>query len=97
MPNIEILVVRTRDDVGWADWQDVPAQKMLFDDVVAYLESDPSNAVFVLGPRPQYIVRGASGGLNNFYYGDLPAIDPNNAEGGDLMAEEALERTLQAK
>lgn len=70
-------------------------------EVEAYLNSDPRHAVvlhsgyddyFELTPfdPPIYVLRGAGEDLNNFYWGDMPAEDPNDAEGGDLTAEQAL-------
>jgi hypothetical protein len=80
-----------------------PRQLLGTDTVVAYLEANPRHAVvlhefhnddsvFTYDP-PVYILRGASETLNNFYYGDMPAEDPNDANGGDLTAEEALHDT----
>ena len=71
-------------------------------EVIAYLNEKEENAVVIVDadtslanqaemPRHfQYIIRGASGELDNFYYGEYPAEDPGDANGGDLTADEAI-------
>lgn len=77
-------------------------------DVIAYLNEKPENAVVIIDAdtsvadaahRPrhfQYIIRGASGELNNFYYGayDEDSMDPNDANGGDLDAQGAISQAV---
>ena len=79
-------------------------------DVVAYLNEKPENAVVIVdadtnaieaadGPRHfQYIIRGAGGDLNNFYYGayDEDSMDPNDANGGDMTADVAVTSAVEA-
>lgn len=70
-------------------------------EVEAYLNENPRHAVVLHAGKddyfdlisydpPLYVLRGASEELNNFYYGTMPAEDPNDAEGGTYTAEEAL-------
>lgn len=69
-------------------------------EVVDYLNANPRNAVVItdieeesdecVATTPQYIIRGASESLDNFYFGSMPAEDPNDSSGGDLTAEQAL-------
>jgi len=63
------------------------------EEIVRWLKSDPSHAV-VFPDRMRFILRGASEALENFYWGDLPSEDPNDAEGGDLTAEEVVKSAL---
>lgn len=70
-------------------------------EVVSYLNDDPRHAVVLVGSTDElfgektfepslYVLRGASEALNNFYYGHMPADDPNDADGGDVDALEAV-------
>lgn len=66
-----------------------------------YLNDDPAHAVIIHGTdravfTPElYVLRGASEDLDNFYWGLMPAEDPNDAEGGDLTAAQALQAALE--
>ncbi len=74
--------------------------------IIDYLNENPRHAITIhdlneesgecTAHNPQYILRGASEELNNYYYGPVPAEDPNDASGGDLTAEEALKEALDA-
>lgn len=70
-------------------------------EVVAYLNADPRHAVVLHESKDDfygrtvfspelYVLRGAGEDLQNFYWGEMPAEDPNDAEGGDLTADNAL-------
>jgi hypothetical protein len=70
-------------------------------EIERYLNADERNAVVLVGSRdrvfgnvtyepPVYVLRGAGGTLDNFYYGPMPAEDPGDANGGDLDAATAL-------
>lgn len=67
----------------------------------AYLDADPAHAIVMLGAQDNYfgnvpfepnvyVIRGASERTDNYYFGDMPAEDPNDAEGGDLSAVDAI-------
>ena len=66
-------------------------QSMMTSQMIKYLDADPSNALIVETKLGTYAVfRGAGGGADNFFYQELPISDPNDAEGGDLTAEDAI-------
>lgn len=79
-----------------------PIRELTADQAESYLNSGQRNALVLMSARDDttgilpvfepniYVVRGASGKLDNFYYGDMPAEDPNDAEGGDLTAIQAI-------
>ncbi len=74
------------------------------DEVVVFLNASPRNAVVItdlveasgecVATTPQYVLRGASERPDNFYFGSVPAEDPNDANGGDLTAKAALNGAL---
>lgn len=74
------------------------------EEVVAYLDASARHAVVIVdldevsgecvAQAPQYVLRGASEQLDNFYFGAYPAEDPNDADGGQLTAAEALAAAL---
>ncbi len=70
-------------------------------EVVAYLNESPRHAVVLVGSECKvfgkvtfepalFVLRGASEKLDNFYYGHMPAEDPNDSDGGDIDALEAV-------
>lgn len=75
-------------------------------EVINYLNADPRHAIVLhdieeesgecVATTPQYIIRGAGEQLGDFYFGAMPAEDPNDAEGIDLTAEEALFQATDA-
>lgn len=96
--DLELNVILT-DQAEWAQDEE-PSWKMARE-VQYFLEEEPGNAVIIHGGRdsffggidydpPIYILRGAGEDLSNFYYGEMPAENPNDADGGDLTAEEAI-------
>jgi hypothetical protein len=73
-----------------------PAERRSRREVVEYLEQDPSHAVVIHVRRPIYVLRGASERLDNFYYGEwAESMDPNDANGGDLTAREAVNEAVE--
>ena len=73
-----------------------PVIKRRAREVVTYLEADPRHAIVIQGKARQvYVLRGASEELNNFFYGDMPAEDPNDADGGDLTARQAVTEAVK--
>lgn len=96
-PEFKFRVSKTND----TDLATEPVVEATPAEVVAYLNDDPRNAVVLVGSRDAffgektfepslYVIRGASEGLDNFYYGHMPAEDPNDADGGDVDALEAV-------
>lgn len=97
--DLRLKCVLSRDDADWSKpgksaWRTAA-------EVEVYLNADPRHAVLLFGGKDEifgtlkyepalYILRGASEGLDNFYWGTLPAEDPNDAEGGDLAADQAI-------
>lgn len=88
------------EDTDWQTFSAAIRQWYSASEVVEYLEEDPRHAVFLFGGRdrhfgeihfqnPLFILRGAGEGLVDFFYGELPAEDPNDAE-GPYTAEQAL-------
>jgi hypothetical protein len=74
--------------------------------IANHLNESPQNSAVIHLTKDWYILRGAGGGLDNFYYGEMPAENPNDAEGGSLTAglailkvleEQRLERRRQSK
>jgi len=89
-----------------ADLADMPQAFRTPADVVSYLKQSPRNAVVIIdadtdisgvveSSGPHYVMRGASGELNNYYWGHYPAEDPNDAEGGHLTAEQAVRQAVE--
>lgn len=68
--------------------------------VVEYLHQDPRHAVVIVDADtsvnngeargPVYVLCGAGETSDNYYYGWHPAEDPNEADGGNLTAEQAV-------
>lgn len=69
------------------------AQDKSRQEVISYLNASPENAVVIPLDEFNYVAvfRGAGGDLNNFYYQESPLSDPNDANGGDLTAEQAFD------
>ena len=58
---------------------------------LAHLFEKTDNAVVIVGQVYRVAVWcGAGGSLNSYYHQELPLEDPNDAEGGDLDAEQAM-------
>lgn len=85
------LVCLTNDEV----LADQPLVKKSLPEMEAYLNASPRNALVIGGAKKVYVLRGASEQPNNFYYGLWPAEDPNDAEGGDLTASQAIAEALK--
>lgn len=85
-----MLATKTDDSVLEA----TPCGNFSKEELVEYLEKSPRHAVVLHGSTPQYILRGAGEWLDNFYWGEYPAEDPNDANGGGLRAKEALADAL---
>ncbi len=66
------------------------------DTIVAHLNAAPDNAAIIGNEFDvEYgIVRGGSGADNNFFYGLMPLEDPNDMEGGELTAAEAVSAAM---
>jgi hypothetical protein len=58
--------------------------------VPAYWSAEKRAKAAKVKTKKVYIVRGASEELNNFYFGLWPTEDPNDAEGGNLSAIQAI-------
>jgi len=96
-PDFKFRVSKTND----SDLAAEPVVEATPAEVVAYLNESPRHAVVLVGSEDEvfgkvtfeqalYVLRGASEALDNFYYGHMPAEDPNDADGGDVDALEAV-------
>lgn len=82
---------KTNDEV----LANTPLHDLTLDQAVDYLEENPRHALVIVGSAGEvYVLRGAGDDLCNFYYGYYPAEDPNDANGGDLTAREAVNASL---
>jgi hypothetical protein len=68
--------------------------KALVNNMIRHLKASPRNAIEILGEVAVW--RGAGGDDSNYYYQSLPLTDPNDAEGGDLTAEQAVVEALRS-
>jgi hypothetical protein len=77
------------------------------DSAVKYLEESPANALVITDAdakdvdstakrTAQYVLCGASGGSDNYFYGSMPSDDPNDARGGDITARVAVNEAVEA-
>ena len=90
-------VVFTND----SELQDGEPQTKTVQEVVDYLQENPRHAVILHGSHDEhfgdtvyddrfYVLRGAGEGLDEFWYGVMPCEDPEDDDGGDLTAAQAL-------
>ena len=90
--NPAINVCRTNDSEMDAPSEFKRLKKSM---IVSYLNQNPRNAVVIDKDGVQIAVfRGASDEPNNFYTQVLPLEDPNDADGGEYTAEQAIDFAL---
>ncbi len=84
-----------------------PQTFVTVDSAVKYLEESPANALVITDAdakdvdstakrTAQYVLCGASGGFDNYFYGSMPSDDPNDACGGDITARVAVNEAVEA-
>ena len=96
---ISITAALTTDSELCGDEKEFKPQEL-----IDYLNESPRHALAITGFEEEsdeceiknavYVLCGASDQPDNYYYGLLPAEDPNDAEGGDLTAKEAISLAL---
>lgn len=92
----QVTAIKTND----YDLSDQNPQTYRLDELIIYLNENPRHAIVITDldeappqhtvTTPVYVLRGAGEDLNNFYWGSYPAEDPDDIDGGDLTAEEAV-------
>lgn len=83
-------------DEELVDGVDDSGEEMTAEQAALFLNLSPRNAVVITSVEPhQFILCGASEEPTNYFYGDMPAEDPNDANGGfDMTALQAIEEAV---
>jgi hypothetical protein len=95
--NARVHVVKTNDSTLAVE----PAKWLPIMDAADYLNANPRHALVIDGAETDvtgfgtlepamYVLRGASEKLDNFYFGRIDNESPNDSEGGDLVAIDAI-------